>query len=568
MKTRIYKSIRGVIALFLALMFAVIAGCGGSSSGPKITKINRAGPNVRRDKEDTPQYRFLKCKINAEWLAKAVLAYKQENGAYPPSLRHLLNDYVEKIPPCTETGKVEWKYSVSDKGGRFTLFCSGANHVKAGVSADRPRFTSEILEENRKEDKATFLKLLSKEKERLKSGKYDAVSAEFEKEMGDIHNFTRGRRLTLWEEKKIRLYLDFCEQVKKSDKLTQGKRSELLKELSANEVSAARNRNEYLKKNHWGYKIPEPEEVDGKTAKQRLKECRKQLEEASFQLVLPEYHNNRQYPRSLGRFKIPKCPAVDEKTYEYEVSSNRERFTFYCKGHNHKWAGVLPNRPVFTNKDFEEIYVSDKDRVKRTLAKADGASYERKYNRLKKDIDRMEVLMKAIGDKRLSEEDRRKLFEYKKYIWSAIRKPEYSAAFKEDLKRFMPRIREIESLDEQKAKKDEFARVYRKHMVKRWEEMKRREKEKWSASKEKETSKNEYSLYINKAFAMKSKLMNMRKILQAGGKLTNSQEKELSQALMYCVSAKTSGEVSKGEGKNLEPILNLIREIYKMKNKK
>lgn len=90
-----------------------------------------------------------------------------------------------------------------------------------------------------------------------------------------------------------------------------------------------------------------------------LKTCEDNLGKIGEALEGHSKDNNGKYPETLGLLipryiaEIPSCPVSGTDTYSisYQVSDERDSYTFYCSGHNHQNLHIPANYPQYSSKD-------------------------------------------------------------------------------------------------------------------------------------------------------------------------------------------------------------------------
>ncbi|MCD4786251.1 MAG: ankyrin repeat domain-containing protein [Candidatus Eremiobacteraeota bacterium] len=86
-------------------------------------------------------------------------------------------------------------------------------------------------------------------------------------------------------------------------------------------------------------------------------ECQSNLKNIGTALEMYAHDNQGYYPPDFSYLSpkylksIPVCKAAKRDTYSgsYQVSSDAETFTVYCKGHHHSWAVREPNYPQYSS---------------------------------------------------------------------------------------------------------------------------------------------------------------------------------------------------------------------------
>lgn len=93
----------------------------------------------------SPEMKLFRCESNLRSISNAIEMYSTDHhGKYPERLEELVPDYIPRIPQCPAAGKDTYTSSYSlnkDASGEYySLFCSGNNHVAAGLGRNFPRF--------------------------------------------------------------------------------------------------------------------------------------------------------------------------------------------------------------------------------------------------------------------------------------------------------------------------------------------------------------------------------------------------------------------------------------------
>lgn len=102
-------------------------------------------PNFVRAKART---RVSACETNLRNFATALEMYARDNiDRFPPTgqLTRLAPDYLKTIPKCPSTVDntfyLNGYSSVMVPDDKYTITCSGSNHLDAGIDANFPRYT-------------------------------------------------------------------------------------------------------------------------------------------------------------------------------------------------------------------------------------------------------------------------------------------------------------------------------------------------------------------------------------------------------------------------------------------
>lgn len=86
------------------------------------------------------------CKCNLKNIATALEMYATDNnGYYPPDLKKLTPDYLEKLPQCPVKG-ANYVYEVSKKKDSFIIYCPGEQHKDLGITGPAYGSNSGLVE--------------------------------------------------------------------------------------------------------------------------------------------------------------------------------------------------------------------------------------------------------------------------------------------------------------------------------------------------------------------------------------------------------------------------------------